>query len=89
MLLGQLLCAIAFTVIWARGAFGRGIGAAVIFGLLIALLQNVWVLANYVVLPMPGVIAVKWFISGVFQAVIVAIAIATVYKRDPSSARGT
>lgn len=76
----QILCAFSFVFIWANGAAGRSVGAGVVFGLVMGLFANVWVIVNYCVLPIPGALAVKWFCSGLAQAVLIGIATALVYK---------
>ncbi len=83
MLLGQLLCALAFTVLWARGFAGRSLKEGAIFGFFMGLSQQVWAIALYVVAPLPGFISAKWFASGVLQAIILGIILATLYKSAP------
>jgi hypothetical protein len=78
--IAQFLCAATFVIIWAKGAAGRSIGAGIVFGLLMGMFQQVWVLINYAILPMPGDLAVKWYFSGLGQAVLIGIATALVYK---------
>src|SRR5882672_3427577 len=84
--IAQFLCAATFVIIWAKGAAGRSIGAGVAFGLLMGMFQQIWVLVNYAILPMPGDLAVKWYFSGLAQAVLLGIATALVYKpRAPAA----
>ena len=80
MTFAQLLTVVTFVIIWAKGAAGGSIGSGIAFGLLMGLFQNVWAIINYVVLPMPGELAVKWFCAGLVQAVLLGIATALVYK---------
>lgn len=80
MLAAQLLCALTFVLIWAKGFAGRDFGTAMLFGLLMGLFQQTWAIVNYVVLPMPGEIAAKWFLSGLVQAVVLALITAAIYK---------
>ena len=80
MLIAQLLCALTFTVVWAMGFAGRDMSTAVTFGVLMGLFQQVWVMINYVVVPMPGSIAVKWFVAGMVQAIGLALLVAALYK---------
>lgn len=87
MLIGQLLCAVTFVIIWAKGAAGTSMGTAIGFGLLMGLFQQVWVIVNYVVLPMPGELAAKWFFSGLVQAVLLAVVTALIYKPALGSTR--
>jgi hypothetical protein len=80
MFFAQFLCALTFVLIWAQGFPGRSIGTAVGFALLIGLFQQVWAIVDYVVIPMPGSIAAKWFFSGLAQAVLLGIVTASVYR---------
>ena len=80
MLLAQLLCAATFVIIWAKGFAGRDIATGIIFGLLMGMSQQVWAIMNYVVMPLPGAIAAKWFIAGLVQAVLLGIVTALIYK---------
>jgi hypothetical protein len=80
MLAAQLLCAITFVLIWAKGFAGRDLGTGALFGLLMGLFQNVWAIVNYVVIPMPGELAMKWFFAGLAQAVLLGIVTALIYK---------
>lgn len=80
MLFAQLLCGAMFVLVWALGLFRRSVGAGAAFGLLMGLFQQIWAIVNYVVIPMPGALAAKWFISGLGQAVLLGIAAALVYR---------
>ena len=80
MISAQILCAITFVIIWAKGFAGRDLGTGAFFGLLMGLFQNIWAIVNYVVIPMPGELATKWFFAGLVQAVILGIVTALVYK---------
>jgi hypothetical protein len=80
MFLAQFLCAATFVLIWAMGFAGRSVGTGIVFGLIMGVFQQIWVLVNYVVLPMPGDLAVKWYFSGLAQAVLIGIVAAFVYK---------
>jgi hypothetical protein len=80
MLFAQFLCAATFVIIWAKGVGGGSIKCGFFFGLLMGLFQQVWAIVDYVVLPMPGELAVKWFCSGLAQAILLGIVTALVYK---------
>jgi hypothetical protein len=85
MFLAQFLVAATFVVVWAKGFAGRSMETAVSFGLLMGLFQQTWVMILFVVLPMPAELAVKWFVSGLAQAVLLGIVTALVYKPEPST----
>ena len=84
MLTGQLLAAVAFAVIWAMGFSGRTLGTGATFGLFMGIAQQVWAIALFVVSPLPGDIASKWFLSGVLQAMLLGILVAAIYKPRPA-----
>ena len=84
MLTGQLLAAVAFAVIWAMGFAGRSLGTGATFGLFMGFAQQVWAIALFVVSPLPGDIAAKWFLSGVLQAMLLGILVAAIYKPRPA-----
>jgi hypothetical protein len=49
-------------------------------------LRRISALVDYVVIPMPGKLALKWFFSGLAQVVLLAIVTALVYKPATVSA---
>lgn len=85
MLVAQFLCAATFVIIWAKGFAGRDVATGIIFGLLMGLFQQIWAIINYVVMPIPGTLAAKWFFSGLVQAVLLGIVTARIYKSERSS----
>ena len=79
--LAQLLCAVTFVMIWAKGFADRGcIKCALIYGAMMGLFSQVNTLVLYAVMPLPGPLAVKWFVVGVLQAVGLGIVTFLVYK---------
>lgn len=78
--LAQIICAATFVIIWAKGFAGRCLGAGILFGLIMGMFQQIWVLVNYAIIPMPADLAVKWYFSGLAQAVLVGIVAALLYK---------
>jgi hypothetical protein len=80
MFFAQFLCAATFAFIWAAGFAGRSVGAGAAFGLVMGLFQQIWAIVNYVVIPMPGALAAKWFISGLGQAVLLGMLVAAIYR---------
>jgi tryptophan-rich sensory protein len=86
MFLAQFLIVATFVIVWAKGFAGGSMGAAVTFGLLMGVFQQTWAIILFVVLPMPGELAVKWFVGGLVQAVLLGIVTSLVYKPAPSSA---
>src|SRR5229473_2256106 len=81
MLSGQLLMAATFVVLWATGFAGRGgVKCACAYGLFMGLFSQATTLITYVVTPLPGVIALKWFFSGLAQAVVLGCISFFIYK---------
>lgn len=86
MLIAQLLVAIAFVIIWTMGFATRGsAGPACGYGLLMGLLIQATTLITYVVSPLPPGIALKWFGSGLAQAVLLGLVVYLVYKPSPTA----
>jgi hypothetical protein len=75
MLGAQLLFVIAFVILWAKGFAERTtkISCAVGYGVLMGLFSGVWALIMYVVVPMPGSIAAKWFFAGIAQTILLSL----------------
>ena len=86
MFFAQFLIVATFVIVWAKGFAGRSIGTGICFGLLMGVFQQTWAIILFVVLPMPGELAVKWFIGGLAQAVLLGIVTSLVYKPAPASA---
>ena len=85
MLIAQLLCAVTFVIIWAKGFVGRDIATGITFGLLMGLFQGMWAIINYVVMPLPGALSTKWLLAGVVQCVLLGIVTALIYKPEQAS----
>jgi hypothetical protein len=85
MLFAQFLIVATFVMVWAKGFAGRSIGTAISFGLLMGVFQQTWAIILFVVMPLPGELAVKWFIGGLVQAVLLGIVTSLVYKVEPTS----
>jgi hypothetical protein len=87
MLVGQLLATIAFILIWALGFAARGtVGLACVYGLLAGLMVQATTIITYVVSPFPPGLALKWFVSGLLQSILLAVVTSFVYKPVPSRA---
>ncbi|MEY2541359.1 MAG: hypothetical protein QOI22_961 [Verrucomicrobiota bacterium] len=86
MLSAQLLTVIAFVLLWTRWADTARVGCAVGFGFLMGTFSGVWTIVLYVILPMPGSIAAKWFFAGIVQCILLGLATFFVYKPKQPSA---
>ena|SRR6266487_2858671 len=88
MLLGQFLFASTFTVIWAAGFAERQCaGCACLYGVLMALFSQAETLINYVVMPFPPSLAVKWFVAGVVQGLLMGVLVYFLYKPKPAESK--
>jgi len=80
MFVAQFLIVATFVVVWAKGFAGRNLATAITFGLLMGVFQQTWAIINYVVMPLPSELVLKWVISGLCQAVLLGIVTSAVYK---------
>lgn len=72
-----------FTFIFARGYEGKGVGEGVRYGLLIGLFTALpMAYDNYVVLPIPYELALKWFLAGTAASIVLGIVASLIYRRD-------
>jgi hypothetical protein len=76
----QILCAVTFVLIWAMGFGGRSVATGIVFGLVLGMFQQIWVLVNYAILPMSGDLALKWYFSGLAQAILIGMVSALIYR---------
>lgn len=77
----QLLAAILIVGVWAM-AFTEGatLRRAVLFGLLVGLLRQASTLTTYAVQPVPSSLALKWFVSGMAQSLLLALLVFAIYR---------
>jgi hypothetical protein len=82
MLGAQLLFVITFVILWAKGFAERTskISCAVGYAVLMGLFSGAWALIIYVVVPMPGSIAAKWFFAGIAQTILLGLVTFWIYK---------
>jgi len=81
MIVAHLLFVAVFATLWAKGLAERGcVTSAAMFGLFMGLFFQSDTLMTYVVSPLPADIAIKWFVSGLVQTVLLGILVSLVYK---------
>ncbi len=81
LLAGQFLATLAFVVLWARGFAATACpSCACLYGLFMGLFAQAATLITYAVQPLPPEIAVKWFVAGVVQGVLMGLLVHLVYK---------
>jgi hypothetical protein len=82
----QLLSAITFVLIWTRWADTARLGCAIGYGSLMGIFSGTWAIIMYVVIPMPGSIACKWFFAGIVQSILIGLVTFFVYKPKSGAA---
>ena len=88
LMLGQFLAATAFVLIWAQGfAPTAHFACACIYGFVMGLFAEAGTLITYAVQPLPADLAVKWFIAGIVQSVLMGILVFLVYKPRPQASQ--
>ena len=88
LMLGQLLAAITATTLYAKGFAEKGSRAcAVMFGLFMGLFMQANTLITYAVQPLPGNLAVKWFVAGTAQGLLLGLLLSVVYKPKPGAVK--
>jgi hypothetical protein len=82
MLCAQLLFVITFVLVWAKGfaSSTTKISWAIGYGVLMGLFSGAWAIIMYVVVPMPCLIATKWFFAGIVQTILLALVTFWIYK---------
>jgi len=84
LLLSQFLAAATFVLIWSKGfPATASLAGACLYGFCMGLFRETTTLITYAVQPFPGSLAVKWFVSGLAQGVLMGLLVFVVGK--PSS----
>ena len=84
MLSGSVVYLFLFCYIFTKGYEGKGIGEGVRYGLLMGIFITIPMsIDNFVVYPLPGSLALKWFVVGVLSFVVAGAIFAAIYR--PSS----
>ncbi len=81
MMIGKAMIAIFFTVLFAKGYEGTGMGEGVRFGLLIGLFSSGGCFLQYAVSPIPSSLMWSWIVLGLIQYIIGGIVVSMVYKK--------
>ena len=81
MYVTALAFSLLFVYIFIKGYEGKGIAEGIRYGLLVGLLMAGIDIANqYVVYPIPLMLAIQWFVYGMVRFVIYGIIAAAIYK---------
>ncbi len=71
LLIGQFILAAGFVLIWGKGGSSvSSFGGSCLYGLTMGILSRAGAVISYAVQPIPGELAVKWFIAGLVQGVL-------------------
>lgn len=74
LMVGELMSATGLAVLWLRGfAATAKPGCAVGFGLFAGLLGSAYAPIFHAVMPIPGLLCVKWVVFGVIQSILVSL----------------
>ena len=85
LMLGQLLATVTFVLLWAKGFAEKATPVCpVIYGTVMGLFCQANTLITYAVQPLPGSIAVKWFVAAIAQGVLMGLLVSFVYKPKPA-----
>lgn len=78
---GEMLAAVTFVLLYAKGfAELRCLRCACIYGVTMGLFSEASTLINYAVLPLPPVLALKWFAAGIAQGLLAGVIVFLAYK---------
>jgi Na+-transporting methylmalonyl-CoA/oxaloacetate decarboxylase beta subunit len=81
LMLGQFLATVTFVVLYAKGFAKEACPlCAVLYGLFMGLFMQANTLITYAVQPLPASLAVKWFIAGIGQGVLLGLLVFFAYK---------
>lgn len=83
MWLSYAIAAPVFAFVYTKGyeAAKGGVGQGVRYGLYMGLFLAASIgLGSYAVLPIPGILAVYWFIGGVFEYMVAGAVVGAIYK---------
>ena len=84
---GQLVAAVTFVLIWAKGFAATGCRkCAIRYGLCMGLFSQTHTLIAYAVEPYTVELVWKWLVSGVLQGLILGLVVSLVYR--PAAAPG-
>lgn len=81
MMVSSAVWAFAFTYIFTRGYEGRGLGEGLRYGLVMGLLIALpKAYEDYVVLPIPYSLALKWCLSGMAMSMLLGVVLSLLYR---------
>ena len=85
MMSSSIIYLFLFCYIFTKGYEGKGVAEGARYGLLMGLFIAIpMTVDNYVVYPVPGNLALHWFLAGVVSYVIAGAIFAAIYKPSPA-----
>jgi len=81
MLIGQFLIAKFFTLIFAKGYEGKGVGEGLRFGMLIGPFAVAPSFIQYAVYPLPSILLWSWVGLGLIQSILAGLVVGILYKK--------
>ena len=88
LLAGQALVSLMFVLIWAHADI-KTLARGCAFGLCMGLARESSTLIAYFSQPIPAAIAVKWFVAGAVEGILMGALVFFVYGSKPTAARPT
>lgn len=86
LMLGQLLAAVTFVVIWSKGfPATASLGGACLYGLFMGGFSQATTLVTYAVQPFPPSLTVKWFCAGLVQGTLMGLVVFFVGRPKPAA----
>lgn len=80
-----LILSFLFAFVFVKGYEARGMLEGVRYGLVIGLMMNgVGAFNQYVLFPIPFVLAVKWFVFGMIEFILAGLVVAAIYRPKAS-----
>lgn len=74
-----------FAYVFVKGYEARGMLEGVRYGLIVGLMMNgVGAFNQYVLFPVPFVLAVKWFVFGMIEFILAGAVVAAIYRPNAS-----
>ena len=87
MIITELIFAFFFTFIFSKGYEGKGVIEGVRYGFYVSLMMNVTgAYMTYATMPVPYMLALKWFLYGTVQYVIYGAVLALIYGKKEAAA---
>ena len=89
-IVSAIIVSFFFTLIFSKGREGKGIGEGVRYGFYVGMLMSIpMAYDTYAAMPIPYSLALRWFLYGVIQYVILGIVVAAVFGKKSDAQAST